>query len=141
MLELGDEELHGVGQPGAGKHLLVDACEDVLGRQVVGEPFAEGAEEVRLLDVLLAVEDRCGGHVHPGYTSGRGDRSPTRSRAVPVAPGCTRASGPVPRHSCADRAALPGLCEFWRTAEPPCCTDRRMRHSFIGHPGTGAHPH
>src|SRR6476620_2749632 len=73
VLDLRGQKLDGHRQPGGGQNLLVETGEDVLGRQVVGDPLAERAEEVRLLDVLLPVED--GGH---------GVHSTVRGRSPPV---------------------------------------------------------
>ena len=63
MLHLRAEELHRVGQSRAAEEFFVQASEDILRRQVVGESLAEGAEEVRLLDVLLAIKDEGSSHV------------------------------------------------------------------------------
>ena len=64
-LDLGGEERDGQRQPGRREQLLADPRQDVLRRQAVDQPLAEGVEEIRLLDVLLAIE-----HGHRGYSSG-----------------------------------------------------------------------
>src|SRR5262249_58229024 len=62
VFQLRGEELDGVGQPGGGEHLFVDALEDLLGGDVLRQALAEDAEQVRLFDVLFPVEGARRGH-------------------------------------------------------------------------------
>jgi hypothetical protein len=57
VLELRPDELHRHGQPRRGQDFLREMIEDLLRRHLVFEPLAHGAEEVRLLDVFLAIEN------------------------------------------------------------------------------------
>ena len=57
MLDLGGDELHGHRQPRRGQDFLGKMIENLLRRHLVFDPLAHGAEEIRLLDVFLAVEN------------------------------------------------------------------------------------
>jgi hypothetical protein len=58
MFQLGGQELDGQRQARGGQDFLVNAFEDFLGRDVGGQALAHAAEEISLLDVLFAFEDR-----------------------------------------------------------------------------------
>ena len=97
-----------------------DAGEDVLGRQVVGEPLAEGAEEVRLLDVLLAVEDGGSwGHLTEHSPTAR----PTRSRSHRR---CRFADAQLGR---ARQDGIAALCRSCRSVDR-VPRDRACRHAL-----------
>src|SRR5437016_4472101 len=56
MLQFGGQELDCVRKTRGREDFVVDALEDLLSNQLTGEPFAENTKEVRLFDVLFAVE-------------------------------------------------------------------------------------
>src|SRR4029453_11055476 len=123
VLELRREELDRVGQPRAREQLLVHSGEDVLRRQVIGESFTNSAEEVRLLDVLLAIEDGGGGHtLEPTPARNRKVVCPV-ARPAPIARG-VRPPPPVSRGPPVRMARVPGLRSSGRTGQAPFCPER-----------------
>ncbi len=63
-LDLRAKEGDGQRQPGRREQLFPDPRQDILGWQPVDEPLAEGVEEIRLLDIFLAIQD---GHRLPPH--------------------------------------------------------------------------
>ena len=61
VLQLGAQELNGQGQPSGRQDLFVDIGNDVLSGEVAGDPLAEDAEEIDLLNVFFTVQN-AGGH-------------------------------------------------------------------------------
>ena len=62
-LDLGVQERDGQRQLGRREQLLADPRQDLLRRQPVDQALAEGVEEIRLLDVFLALEHGHGRHL------------------------------------------------------------------------------
>ena len=58
MLQLRPQKIDGDRQPGRREDLLGKMFENGLRRHPLGEPFAQGPEEVRLFDVLFAIQHR-----------------------------------------------------------------------------------
>src|SRR5262249_18441723 len=129
VLDLGGEELDRHGQAGGGQDLLVEAGEDLLGGQVFGDALAEGSEEVRLLDVLLPVEDGA----HEGHSN------PRRRPRVPcpsvglvagvrgVGAGCAPSNRPRVFISTANPLACPAnKWEATRQTIPPIFSSREL---------------
>lgn len=52
------QEINRHRQLGRAENLLLDGRENLLRRNILAQPFGEDAEEVRLLDVFLAVQKR-----------------------------------------------------------------------------------
>ena len=62
MFDLGGQKLDGVGQVCGGQDFLADVLQHFLRGPSVSQALAQDAEEIRLLDVFFAVENRGGGH-------------------------------------------------------------------------------
>src|SRR5437870_5037352 len=62
MFQLGREELNGQRQARRGQDLFVDIGDDVLSGEVAGDPLAEDAEEIDLLNIFFTVQEAAGGH-------------------------------------------------------------------------------
>ena len=73
-------------QPRGREQLLADAGQDILRGQAVEEPFAEGLEEIRLLDVFLAIEH--------GHGCSAPDGRPTADLTHPHGQGRVTTPGP-----------------------------------------------